>query len=49
MNLELENGSDYMLLFVVMNLDKELNQDIIREIAKTLRSDYSFHAMCRMR
>ncbi|MCB0661824.1 MAG: acetoacetate--CoA ligase [Saprospiraceae bacterium] len=40
-NLEFEDGSDYMPLFVVMQEGETLTNDLIKKIAKTLRSDYS--------
>jgi acetoacetyl-CoA synthetase len=40
-NLEYEDGSDYMPLFVVMQEGAKLNDDLKKQIAKTLRGDYS--------
>lgn len=40
-NIEYDDGSDYMPLFVVMQEGKSLHEDLVKKIAKTLRADYS--------
>ncbi len=40
-NLESEDGRDYMPLFVLLQEGVELNQSLINEIKGTLRSEYS--------
>ncbi len=40
-NIELEGGGDYMPLFVLLNEDEKLTDELRKKINQTLRSDYS--------
>ncbi len=40
-NLELEGGNDYMPLFVLLNKEESLTDDLKKKIKQTLRTEYS--------